>query len=112
MRTLFLMIIGFSNLLFANGYQVNYQGIFLDSNGAGKALNDSVQFKLFSVRNAGTPLWAETHFIKSKTGVFTVNLGSKISLTKDLFIFDSLFLEISKGSISNSRIKIGGYVYA
>jgi hypothetical protein len=106
------ILFALASLLPAGSFQMTYQGIFLDKNGAGMSLNDTLTFKLFSSTTASAVLWQETHLVKSKTGVFTVALGSKTDLPKSLFNNDSLFLEISKGFLFGQRNKIGINAYA
>jgi hypothetical protein len=91
----------------------NYQGAFQDSTGKPQILKDSIEFALFNHSVGGTELWKETHFVDAPKGVFSVNLGSKTALMPTvIFGNDSLFLEITKGGIKGSRIKISSVFYS
>ena len=91
----------------------NYQGAFQDSTGKPQVLKDSVKFSLYNRATAGTELWKETYFIDSPRGLFSVNLGSKTALSPALiFSSDSIYLEITKGAVKGTRIRINSVLYS
>jgi hypothetical protein len=56
---------------------VSYQGRLL--NNQGRPVTDStypVQFRLYTVGSGGSPFWTETQSVLTRTGLFTVLLGS------------------------------------
>ena len=72
---------------------INYQGRL---SAAGDAVDDELEltFRLYTVPEAGTELWAETHYVTVEGGMFSVLLGSITPLMPQVVGSDPLYLEM------------------
>jgi len=60
---------------------INYQGLITDAGGQPVAEgNHTVTFRLYDATTGGTPLWTETHTVRTFAGVFDVMLGSQTAI--------------------------------
>ncbi|MBT9560131.1 MAG: tail fiber protein [Myxococcales bacterium] len=78
---------------------------------AGGALQSGVvglDVRLYSDETGGAPVWAETHAgVPIKSGVFSLQLGTKSALTAGIFADDSLWVGITvDGGVELARVPI------
>jgi len=74
---------------------ISYQGYLTTS--SGQPLNETVslRFRLYGAASGGSPLWEETYTgIAISKGYFSVQLGSLVPLTPDLFSLPTRYLEV------------------
>ncbi len=60
---------------------LHYQGVLTDSEGAAVADGSySITFRIYNVPSGGSALWEETNSVEVNKGIFSVTLGSVVSL--------------------------------
>ena len=69
-----------------------YQGTLLNSEGEPIDGTLTLTFRIYESENSGYAVWEETQDVKFTDGVFSVQLGSKESLSEDLFLSETLYL--------------------
>ncbi len=95
--------------------QFPYQGQLTDNSGAPLSGSYDLNFAIYDVATGGTPLWNESHSAVSVVnGLFTVQLGSTVTLTSSLFDGGSRYLGVTVGSDSelSPRTRLGAAPYA
>lgn len=95
---------------------IHYQGRLLDPS-TGQAKPDGayiMNFSLYDVETAGSPLWSETKNIGVNRGLFSTLLGDTTFFPADLFNGQALYLGITVGSDPETtpRQRIASVAYA
>lgn len=95
---------------------IHYQGRLLDPS-TGQAKPDGayvMNFSLYDVETAGSPLWSETKNLGVNRGLFSTLLGDTTFFPADLFNGQTLYLGITVGSDPETapRQRIASVAYA
>lgn len=78
---------------------INYQGRLTNASGTPVPNGSySVNFTLYDAPSGGVPQWGETQSVTTTNGLFTVQLGSVILFSQDLFADTTLWLAIKVGA--------------
>ena len=77
--------------------QVNHEGYLADSVGTPVDGMRTITFGIYETKKFGTPFWTEVHEVDVVNGHYTIVLGEVQPLDGDLFIGDTLYLEVDTG---------------
>jgi hypothetical protein len=77
--------------------QVNHAGYLTDGTGTPTDGMRTITFGIYENKKFGTPFWTETHEVDVGHGYYAVVLGEIEPLDGDLFLGDTLYLEVDTG---------------
>jgi hypothetical protein len=74
------------------------QGRLFDASGAPLGKQVDIQFAIYDLPAASTPLWTETHAVTFEDGYFSVSLGENVPFDKSVFDGSTRYLGITVGN--------------